>query len=520
MRRALSKQGFGGLEEDHSVICPFIAHPRHLLLCALLSASLVGCSKQGDRTASTHVPPVNQAREEELNADGEPPMAKRPKHGFKEYVKNPDLFRQEVQQKGTADSAPPPTPQELAELVSAMGRRRLEYEELQKLKRAGDQAAPLLQTALRDEKFLFHRYGKSVLDGSPLETALDLLESFGLPEARVLDPALRHPDEFFRYHALYHLARCGNDDAIDALTAGLNSPSERCHTWALMGLEFLKDSPRGSTKFRAALFEAALPLLADKEYGPAEHAPRALLALDFGRAKRVLLGLDVFRPENKSINKVLQALKDAKVPVPGSQLRNLLAGIKQKATGYPFDRAYAEGLILLARGEGSGARDLIADAQGWGNANVKEGAAEAAAVAAGVTDAYGFVIDVYRRKGAKGLTEPQLYYLTLCWLDAEVRNGGFSQFYFNSSGELAPYAVKATKAVGAPELAAIIQKANALFDKDGPDPDRNKRMDQLSKIDLKALEELDTRYYKCSEQLSELLPKYVAANPEAFTPAR
>jgi Domain of unknown function (DUF4375) len=421
-------------------------------------------------------------------------MAKRPDHGFKEYVKNPDLFRQEAREKGLADSAPPPAPQELAELVSAMGRRRLEYEELQKLKRAGDQAAPLLQTALRDEKFLFHRYGKGVLDGSPIETALDLLEPLGLPAASLLEPALRHPDEFFRYHALYHLARCGNDDAIAPLAAGLNSPSEQCRTWTLMGLEFLKDSPRGSTKFRAALFEAALPLLADKAYGPAEHAPRALLALDFGRAKVVLLGKDVFRPENQSVNKVLQALKDAKVPVPGLQLRNLLAGIKEKATGYPFDYAYADGLILLARVEGSGARDLIGDAQGWGNAKVKEGAAEASTIAAGVTDAYGFVSELYRRKGAQGLTEPQLDYLTLCWLDAEVRNGGFSQYYFNSSGELAPYAVKAAKAVGAPELAAVIQKANALFGKDGPDPDRDKRMDQLSKIDLKALEQLDTRY--------------------------
>jgi hypothetical protein len=101
-----------------------------------------------------------------------------------------------------------------------------------------------------------------------------------------------------------------------------------------------------------------------------------------------------------------------------------------------------------------------------------------------------------------------------------VRNGSFGQYYFNSSGDLAAQTVKAADAVGASEDAGIIQKANALFGKNGPDPDRNRRMDQLSKVDLKALEELDTRYYKCPEHLSEILPKFVATNAEALKPAK
>jgi hypothetical protein len=186
------------------------------------------------------------------------------------------------------------------------------------------------------------------------------------------------------------------------------------------------------------------------------------------------------------------------------------------AGDHPFDRAYADGLILLARAEGSDARELIGDAERWGNHTVREGAAKALAVAAGVSDAYGFVVDLYERKGNKGLTEAQLHYLALSMLDGEVCNGGFSQFYFNSSGELATDAAKAARAFGAQEVATIIQQANALFGENGPDPDRDRRMDQLSKIDLKALDELDTRYYKCAERLSEILLKYVANNPEAF----
>jgi HEAT repeat protein len=491
------------------------------LLYFLLLSTVFGCSSRGDTSAPKEKPrPATARNDDQKYAGEETQMPKQPKHGFQEYVKNPDFFREESRETVRANSARPPTQQELAGLVSVIGKRRLEPEELQQLRQAGEEAAPLLQAALRDEKFLLHRYSDNVLDGSAIETALDLLEPFALPPTSLLEPALRHPDEFFRYHALYHLARCGNDDAVEALVTGLRSPSEQCRTWTLMGLEFLKDSPRGSSRFRAALFEASLPLLADQEYDPAEHAPRALLALDLRRARSVLLGENVFRPDNKYINKVLQALKDANVPVSAPPLRKLLAGIKTKAEDYPFDRAYAEGLILLARAEGSQARELIGDAQGWGNKNVKDGAAEALAIAAGVNDAYGFVIDLYQRKGAKGLTEPQLHYLTLSWLDAEVKNGGFSQYYFNSSGELATYAVKSARSVGASEIAVIVEKANALFGKNGPHPDRNRRMDQLSKIDLKVLRELDTYFYKCPECLTEILPRFVASNPEAFKPSK
>ena len=447
-------------------------------------------------------------------------MGKRPKHNFKDYVKNPTLFHQEVREMEEADTAAPPMERELAGLVSAMGTRRLEYEELQRLKKAGDKIVPLLLKAIRDESFIFHRYGKSVLDGSAVETALDLLEPFALPEAAFLGPALRHPDEFFRYHALYHLARCGNDDAIEALKAGLKDEAERCRTWTLMGLGFLNNSRRGSKKFRAALFDAVVPLLEDQEDEPAEQTPHALLALDFERAKDVLVGKDIFRPDDERIHVVLKALRENQVPVPASQLRSLLTGLKNKAAKYPFDYTYADGLILLARAEGSRAKDLIADAQRWGNKEVKDGAACAAEIAAGISDAYGFVRGLYERKGVKGLSKPQLYYLTLWQLDAEVFNGGFSQYYFNSSGGLAAFAVEAANAVGAAQLAGIIQKANALFGEKGPHHDRNMRMEQLSKIDLEALDKLNTPYYECSERLSELLPRFVATHAEAFKPAR
>ena len=198
-----------------------------------------------------------------------------------------------------------------------------------------------------------------------------------------------------------------------------------------MGLEYLQDS-RGSKEFRATLFEAIARLLKDLSF----HAPLALLNLDSTKARLVLMSKEVFHAENQSIDHILSAFRSKNVSVPSPQLRELLAALKDRAKASPFDRAYGDGLILLARAEGEGAKDLIADAEKWGNDNVREGAAKALEVAAGAVNAYRFVLDIYRQRSAKGLTEPQLDYLTLSSLDGQVRNGGFSQFYFNSSGDL------------------------------------------------------------------------------------
>ena len=176
------------------MVTVFLAQARWQWPCVFMLTAVVGCSGAGGRATPTGQPPANLAQDDNrADADEDKPMARQPKHGFKEYVKNPDLWREEIADAANADPQHVPTPQELAALVSAMGQRRLEYAELQQVRNAGDKVVPLLLASLRDEKFLFHRYGPSVLDGSAIETALDLLEPFALPEVSLLEPALATP---------------------------------------------------------------------------------------------------------------------------------------------------------------------------------------------------------------------------------------------------------------------------------------------------------------------------------------
>lgn len=49
------------------------------------------------------------------------------------------------------------------------------------------------------------------------------------------------------------------------------------------------------------------------------------------------------------------------------------------------------------------------------------------------------------------------------WCDSEVNNGGFHQFFWNTTGVLAPEAAAAYRAIGIPERAAVVEEAMRFF---------------------------------------------------------
>ncbi len=53
-------------------------------------------------------------------------------------------------------------------------------------------------------------------------------------------------------------------------------------------------------------------------------------------------------------------------------------------------------------------------------------------------------------------------------LEAEVNNGGYNQFYFNSSGQFYKYLPDALKLVGANKFADLTNRANDTFEEENP----------------------------------------------------
>lgn len=71
-------------------------------------------------------------------------------------------------------------------------------------------------------------------------------------------------------------------------------------------------------------------------------------------------------------------------------------------------------------------------------------------------------------------------------LEHEINNGGFNQFYFNSSGNYANETIERLKKIGTNKTSEIVEKANNEW-KNGIVPkDRTKRHTTLEEIEGKA----------------------------------
>jgi Domain of unknown function (DUF4375) len=113
----------------------------------------------------------------------------------------------------------------------------------------------------------------------------------------------------------------------------------------------------------------------------------------------------------------------------------------------------------------------------------------------------------------RDLSTPERVFLLIWEFESEVNNGGFHQYFHNSSGVGAPHVVAALKSIGAQATAAIAQRAlNAANQVTtwSRDADRQASIKLLPSATRQMLDGLDQEYYACGEDLTPLLYKYVA----------
>jgi hypothetical protein len=113
------------------------------------------------------------------------------------------------------------------------------------------------------------------------------------------------------------------------------------------------------------------------------------------------------------------------------------------------------------------------------------------------------------------LSVPERIFQAVWELEADINNGGFNQYFFNSSGRLAPFAAKALQAIGAARMAAIVDEAIAVVGREIPwadDRERQERVHGLSDADREKLSALDGRFFAYPDSLTALLYAYVLAH--------
>jgi uncharacterized protein DUF4375 len=95
-------------------------------------------------------------------------------------------------------------------------------------------------------------------------------------------------------------------------------------------------------------------------------------------------------------------------------------------------------------------------------------------------------------------------------LEAEVNNGGFDQFFYNSAGDNTAETIHALEIIGAVTMADILKRAAAKFPGKMPPKDRFARQEVLLQIspDAEAFEDLDGEFYGYPDDLADLLAKY------------
>lgn len=107
------------------------------------------------------------------------------------------------------------------------------------------------------------------------------------------------------------------------------------------------------------------------------------------------------------------------------------------------------------------------------------------------------------------------------WLvDAEVNNGGFNQYFFNSSGQYAGEALRGYELLGADEYAAVMRSAIATFEIDRARLEPFYEAHTLESFSESYrhtdLGEVDQRYYALGDRIYHSWAVFVRTHPEAF----
>lgn len=119
------------------------------------------------------------------------------------------------------------------------------------------------------------------------------------------------------------------------------------------------------------------------------------------------------------------------------------------------------------------------------------------------------------RIGASNLTPEERVILAVEALEREVNNGGYDQFFVNSSREHAGIVVEALRRIGCPKTAEITQKALGIVRgariTDGEIENGAWVLEENEECQ-EALEECDSLYYEGAEDIAGSLFAFIKAN--------
>ena len=103
------------------------------------------------------------------------------------------------------------------------------------------------------------------------------------------------------------------------------------------------------------------------------------------------------------------------------------------------------------------------------------------------------------------------------YVDAQVTNGGFTQFYYNDYGKYVPTIIQGLKHIGDDKMAQLVNRSYELYLKENKkiEDARKGGLEDFSNLykEIKDFDELDDKYYNLNEQTMKIIENYIRSNP-------
>lgn len=119
----------------------------------------------------------------------------------------------------------------------------------------------------------------------------------------------------------------------------------------------------------------------------------------------------------------------------------------------------------------------------------------------------------YYETGFKALTQSEQVIFCMLGLEREVNNGGFDQFFLNSSGEYKDETLDSLRRIGASYTASILEEAIRIVEE--PNPPGMKE-DKHKDIQYEKLNDLDNKFYEYKEDLLGLQLQFITEQQDNF----
>ncbi len=121
---------------------------------------------------------------------------------------------------------------------------------------------------------------------------------------------------------------------------------------------------------------------------------------------------------------------------------------------------------------------------------------------------------IAQKAASQPISKEERYVLAIEALEREVNNGGYSQFFLNSSHEFVDVIEEALTAIGCPKTAAITEQALASLGVGGELTEEKAEAVVLADSDVvrEALDACDDRYFRNDEPIADRLFAWLKHN--------